>query len=181
MRFAETSQRFGVGIASLKRWSKRLHPKPYERRKVRKTDPEKLAQDVCGPPDVSQYECAAGFEVCQKSIWQALRKLGVTHKKALRPPKANAAKRRAFCQKVAAHQVAGWPIVSLDESGFATDIPRPHGSAPRGTRCFGVQNRNARGRETVIGARLAGALRGVGLKRFQLLLDHNKSWKRSQS
>ncbi|MFV0409217.1 MAG: IS630 transposase-related protein, partial [Paracoccus sp. (in: a-proteobacteria)] len=46
LSFAQVSERFSVGIASVKRWSKRLTPKPYERRKVRKIDLEKLAQDV---------------------------------------------------------------------------------------------------------------------------------------
>ncbi len=81
LSFEETSERFGVGVASLKRWSKRLHPKPYERRKIRKIDLEKLAQDVRDHPNAYQYERAARFGVCQKSIWQALRKLSVTHKK----------------------------------------------------------------------------------------------------
>ncbi|PIE16193.1 MAG: transposase, partial [Rhodobacterales bacterium] len=69
LSFEETSERFGVGIAPLKRWSKRLHPRPYERRKIRKIDPEKLAQDVRDHPDAYQYERAARFGVCQKSIW----------------------------------------------------------------------------------------------------------------
>ena len=46
LTFEETSERFCVGIASLKRWSKRISPKPYDRKKVRKLDPDKLAQDV---------------------------------------------------------------------------------------------------------------------------------------
>ena len=85
LTFEETSERFCVGIASLKRWSKRISPKPYERKKIRKLDPDKLAQDVLDRPDDYQYERAARFGVCQESIWQALRKLGVTHKKSDAP------------------------------------------------------------------------------------------------
>ncbi len=78
----ETSERFCIGVASLKRWSKRITPKPYERKKVRRLDPEKPAQDVLDHPDACQYERAARFGVTQKSIWQALRKLGLTPKKS---------------------------------------------------------------------------------------------------
>ena len=85
LTFDETSERFCVGTASLKRWSKRISPKPYDRKKVRKLDPDKLAKDVLDHPDDYQYERAARFGVCQKSIWQALRKLGVTHKKSDAP------------------------------------------------------------------------------------------------
>ena len=46
LTFEETSERFCVGIASLKRWSKRISPKPYDRKKVRKLDPDKLDQET---------------------------------------------------------------------------------------------------------------------------------------
>ena len=85
LSFAQTAERFSVGIASVKRWSKRLDPKPYERRKIRRIDPEKLAQDVRDHPDAYQYERAARFGVTPKAIWQALRKLGVTYKKSHAP------------------------------------------------------------------------------------------------
>ncbi len=82
LSFAQTAERFSLGIASVKRWSKRLEPKPYERRKVRRIDREKLAQDVRDHPDDYQYERAARFGVTPKAIWQALRKLDVTYKKS---------------------------------------------------------------------------------------------------
>ena len=50
----------------------------------------------------------------------------------LRHPKAEGDKRPAFLAKVEAHRNAGKPIVYIDESGFAHDMPRPHGYAPRG-------------------------------------------------
>ena len=67
------------------RWSAKLEPKVYRRERGLKIDLEKLAQDVRDHPDAYQYERAARFAVCQKSIWQALRKLGVTHKKSHAP------------------------------------------------------------------------------------------------
>ncbi|MFV0293098.1 MAG: IS630 transposase-related protein, partial [Paracoccus sp. (in: a-proteobacteria)] len=81
LSFAEVADRFSAGIASVKRWSKRPEPKPYERRKDRRIDPLMLAQDVRDHPDASQHERAARFGVTPKAIWQALRKLGVTYKK----------------------------------------------------------------------------------------------------
>jgi transposase len=91
LSFSAVSLRFAVGIASVKRWSKRLEPKRYERRKVRKIDLDKLAQDVRDFPDAYQYERAARFGVSPKAIWQALRKLGVTYKKI---PHASKGERR---------------------------------------------------------------------------------------
>ncbi len=64
---------------------------------------------------------------------------------------------------IAAHEAAGWPVVYLDESGFAMDMPRPHGSAPRG-------------RGTAIGARLAEALCGVGLTTSNVDADIFNLW-----
>jgi transposase len=40
----------------------------------------------------------------------------------------------------------------LDESGFASDMPRTHGYCAKGKRCFGTQDWNAKGRTNVIGA-----------------------------
>ncbi|PIE16650.1 MAG: transposase [Rhodobacterales bacterium] len=60
------------------------------------------------------------------------------------------------------------------------DMPRTHGYALRGTRCFGVQNWNARGWVSAIGALLAGALLSVVLTTanvdvatFNLWLEHD--------
>lgn len=82
LSFEQAATRFSVGIASLKRWAKRLSPKPHDRRKVRKIDLDLLRADVEQYPDAYQYERAARFGVCPKAIWQALRKIGVTYKKS---------------------------------------------------------------------------------------------------
>ena len=55
MSFSATATRFKVGIASLERWSRRLEPRSYKR-KIRKIDLEKLAEDVSQYPDADQYE-----------------------------------------------------------------------------------------------------------------------------
>jgi hypothetical protein len=114
-------------------------------------------------PDDFQYERAARFGICQKSIWQALRKLGVTHKKVMHHPKAGEEERRSFLKKIEQYEKDGRQIVYIDESGFAVDQPRTHGYAPRRERCIGTHNWHARGRINVIGALLAGVLLRVGM------------------
>lgn len=54
-------------------------------------------------------------------------------------------------------------IVYLDESGFAHDMPRTHGYALKGRRCYGTHNWGARGRTNVIGALLGERLLTVSL------------------
>jgi transposase len=78
-------------------------------------------------------------------------------------PKADPEKRSAFCQIIQHYQDKGRPIVSIDESGFAEDMPRTHGYAPRGKRCYGKQDWGAKGRINVIGALLGGVLLTVSL------------------
>ena len=88
LSFGETAERFSVGIASIKRWARRIDPRPRERRKVRKIDPEKLAQEVIDHPDACQYDRAARFDVTPKAIWQALGKPGVTYIKSPDAPES---------------------------------------------------------------------------------------------
>ena len=70
----------------------------------------------------------------------------------------------------------GRPIVHIDESGFATDMPRPHGYAPRGARCPGTRDWHAKGRVNAIGALLAGALISVGLTTANVDADLFNLW-----
>ena len=85
LTFAETSERFSVGVASLTRWTRQVEPKATREGRPRKIDLEKLMRDVCDDPDAFQHERAARFGVTPKAIWQALRKLGVTYKKSHAP------------------------------------------------------------------------------------------------
>ncbi len=177
LAFEETSERFCVGVASLKRWSKRITPKPYESKKVRRPDPEKPAQDVPDHPDAYQYERAARFGVTQKSIRQALRKPGFDAKKS--DAASEGGRRRTarfFCEKITQYEEDGRSIVYIDESGFAHDMPRTHGYAPKGERCHGSHDRQARGRINVIGALLAGVLPGVGLTGANVDADIFNPW-----
>ncbi len=51
----------------------------------------------------------------------------------------------------------------MDESGFAVDMPRTHGYAQIGKRCYGNCNWHARGRINVIGASINMNLISIAL------------------
>jgi transposase len=85
LTLTEASTCFKVGISSLTRWLRRPEPRPSGPRRG-KIDMEALARDVKQYPDAYQFERAIRFSVCQKAIWQALRRLGVTYKKSLAAP-----------------------------------------------------------------------------------------------
>jgi len=84
-------------------------------------------------------------------------------KKTFHHPKADQEQRTTFCQKLSEYKVAGNPIVYIDESGFAHDMPRTHGYAVKGQRCYGKHDWGAKGRTNVIGALLGGMLLTVSL------------------
>ncbi|EIJ42067.1 hypothetical protein BegalDRAFT_1165 [Beggiatoa alba B18LD] len=52
------------------------------------------------------------------------------------------------------YQQVNKPIVFIDESGFAHNMPRRHGYAPIGKLCWGSHRWNAKGRTNAIGALL---------------------------
>ena len=100
LSFEQTAERFGVGVASVVRWAKRLEPDQSKPRK-RKIDMNALRQDVIDYPDAYQYERAARFGVATNAIWQALRKLGVTYKKS---PQTSKSERRQTARLPKSHQ-----------------------------------------------------------------------------
>ena len=80
-------------------------------------------------------------------------------------------RRSAFCQSIEAYRRAGRPLVFIDESGFAHDMPRTHGYSLEGQRCYGRHDWGAKGRTNVIGALLGGFLLTVSL--FQHTINTN--------
>ncbi len=76
--------------------------------------------------------------------------------------------------KMYEHQ--GRPLVYIDESGFAHDMPRTHGSAPTGQRCDGLCDWQARGRTNAIGALIGKALLTVGLFQANVTADIFTTW-----
>ena len=91
-------------------------------------------------------------------------------------PKAKEEDRQAFRQKIEKYEQDGRAIVYIDESGFAHDMPRIHGYAPKGERCVERHNWQARGRVNVIGALLAGVLITVGLTGSNIDADMFNLW-----
>lgn len=68
-----------------------------------------------------------------------------------------------FQKKIEQHKQNGLDICYLDESGNAVDMPRTHGYAVKGKRCYGIQDWGAKGRINVIGAIIGNILFAVGL------------------
>ena len=68
-----------------------------------------------------------------------------------------------FQEKIESYKAAGLDICYLDESGHALDMPRTHGYAEKGTRCYGTHNWEAKGRINVIGALIGSVIFAVGL------------------
>ena len=68
-----------------------------------------------------------------------------------------------FCAQVEELFSEERPIVWLGESGFAHDMPRTHGYAVKGKRCYGKHDWGAKGRTNVIGALVGRRLLTVGL------------------
>ena len=81
LSLSEVSKRFGVGQASVVRWSKNIEPQRTRTKPTVKLNWEALAQDVQEHPDSYQYERAARFGVSQQGIAYALKKLKLARKK----------------------------------------------------------------------------------------------------
>lgn len=81
LTISEVACRFGVGVASVVRWLKKVEPERFRDKPATRIDMTALAQDVRDYPDAYQYERARRFGVSQKGIDHALRRLGVTYKK----------------------------------------------------------------------------------------------------
>ena len=97
-------------------------------------------------------------------------------KKTLAHPRADEDKRLEFCQLIESYAEKGRPLVSIDESGFAHDMPRTHGYAPKGKRCYGKHDWGAKGRTNAIGALLAGSLLTVSLFACSINTDVFTGW-----
>jgi transposase len=81
-----------------------------------------------------------------------------------------------FCEKLKKYEDEKRPIVFMDESGFAHDMPRTHGYALKGKRCYGLHNWGAKGRTNVIGALLSGVLLTVSLFQTNINTQIFEAW-----
>ena len=81
LSFDEIAKRFGVGRASVVRWSKRIQAQHTRQKAATKIDMEALKRDVEVYPDAYQYERAQRLGVSQRGIGYALKRLGISRKK----------------------------------------------------------------------------------------------------
>lgn len=88
LTFEEVSQRFDVPIRTLFRWSKKIEPQTTRNKPASKIDMNLLAQDVKESPDAYLWERAERFNVRLESIFYALKRLGIRHKKNATAPKS---------------------------------------------------------------------------------------------
>ena len=80
LSMAAVAQRFGIGVASVMRWSKNIDG-VKKRTRSTKIDMEALKRDIETYPDAYQYERAERLGVSEYCVWYALRRLSVTYKK----------------------------------------------------------------------------------------------------
>ena len=97
-------------------------------------------------------------------------------KKTLFHPKADEDARRIFQKKIENYKKKDYPIIYIDESGFAHDMPRTHGYSKKGKRCYGSCDWHAKGRTNVIGAMLHRCLLTIGLFDTNINADIFHSW-----
>ena len=88
LSFEATSSRFHVAIRSLFRWQQRIEPQKHHKKKSRKMDLEKLANNVAAHPYWYQKERAHYFGVSQPAIWAALKELKISYKKNAKSPQS---------------------------------------------------------------------------------------------
>ena len=67
-----------------------------------------------------------------------------------------------FQNKIEKYKADNRILSYIDESGFASDMPRQYGYSKVGKRCYGDHNWNAKGRENVIGALVNNSLTACG-------------------
>ena len=63
-----------------------------------------------------------------------------------------------FQNKIKKYESKNRILSYIDESGFASDMPRQYSYSKVGKRCYGDHNWNAKGRENVIGALVNNSL-----------------------
>ena len=126
LTFEQVRDQFDISIRTLFRWQKKLEPTMTRNKPETKINMDRREKDIERHADDYQWQRGKRFGVTQSVIHYALQRLGVSLKKTLQHPKTN--------------QQAGNPIVYLDESGFAQEMPRTHGYSKKGTRCYGTQD-----------------------------------------
>lgn len=95
LSLATVAQRFGIGLASVVRWSNTITPKEKRERPAIRINMAALQEDVLAYPDAYQYERAKRLGVSKNCVWHALRRLNVTYKK--NPCASQGTARKTLC------------------------------------------------------------------------------------
>jgi len=99
LTFEEVAERFGVGKASVFRWSKQLEAKRTRDKPASKLDMEELKRDVERQPDAYQYERAQRLGVSRRGIGDALKRLGISRKNNVLPSESRCRRTQPFRRK----------------------------------------------------------------------------------
>lgn len=78
---AKVAKRFGIGLNTVMRWTKRIESKKTRHKPAIKIDREALKRDIEKYPDAYMYERAKRLGVSKNGIWHALKRLKVSYKK----------------------------------------------------------------------------------------------------
>lgn len=68
------------------------------------------------------------------------------------------------------------PVIYIDESGFSEDMPRIFGYAPKGARCFGTHDWQAKQRTNAVGALSGDRLLTAALFDCSINTDVFEAW-----
>lgn len=172
----ETGKLFKISPTSIVKWSKNILAKVGRKKGATRIDMQALANDIKEHPDSYHYERAIRFGVSIRTIGYALKRLRVTYKKTLNHPKARPEERTIFQEKIKTYQEANRTIIYIDESGFGHDMPRTHGYALKGQRCYGTHDWGARGRTNAVGALIGKELLTVSLFDETINTEVFNSW-----
>jgi transposase len=95
LSIAKVAKRFGVGVATVMRWTKKIDAQTKRNKPATKIDMETLKKDIEAYPDGYHYERAERLGVSKSGILYALKRLGVTYKK--NPSASESRSRKTLC------------------------------------------------------------------------------------
>ena len=102
---------------------------------------DELREDVKKYPSDDQYERAKRFGVTQNAIAESLVRAGISYKKkSWIHINTDEEERLKFQKRIKAYEESNQSIIYIDESGFSEYMPRTHGYAKKGQRCFDVSH-----------------------------------------
>ena len=86
LSFSGVATRFGVGKATIFRWTKQLEPCETRNKPATKIDMDALEKDVHNQPDAYQFERAERLGVSASCVGYALKRLKISFKKNIFAP-----------------------------------------------------------------------------------------------